>query len=78
MGFRKPLDLNQMTGQIATAYYEMKSPYNDGFTTFEIKKDLYRLKWQLDRVLESAPTFYGEDQWLEEQEKEHVWNELKK
>jgi site-specific DNA-methyltransferase (adenine-specific) len=45
---------------------------------FEIKKDLYRLKWQLDKVLESAPTYYGEEQWLEEQEKEHVWNELKK
>lgn len=58
--------------------YEMNSPYNTGFNTWPIKQDLYQLKWQLDKILKEAPTFADEQAWLEQCEKEKMWETLKK
>jgi hypothetical protein len=57
---------------------ELNSPYNDGFTTFEIKKDLYKLKWMLDAIMKDAPTFSGEDEFLKEHEQKVMWRTLQK
>ena len=56
---------------------ESSSQHNDGFTAFEIKKDLYEIKFILDDVLKSSPTFAGEDEWLTEQEKKRIVKILK-
>lgn len=58
--------MNSIKNQIQKMGFEMCSPYNDGFTTFEIKKKLYEIKWEVDRFLEKAPTYVGEEEWLEE------------
>jgi hypothetical protein len=77
MGFRKPMDYNSVNHQIYMSGVELNSPYNDGFTTFEIKKDLYKLKWMLDAIMKDAPTFSGEDEFLKEHEQKVMWRTLK-
>jgi hypothetical protein len=77
MGFRKPMDYNSVNHQIYMSGVELNSPYNDGFTTFEIKKDLYKLKWMLDAIIKDSPTFSGEDEFLKEHEQKVMWKRLK-
>jgi len=77
MGHRKDWDMNAIRHQIWTMHHEASSRYNDGFTAFEIKKDLYQLKWQIDQALADCSNFSGEDEWLHEQEQERIINILK-
>lgn len=78
MGFRKPIEAADVISQIRRASAEINSSYNDGFTCWEIKQDLYQIKFFLDEVLQNASKFSGEEAWLEEQSKKKVWNTLKK
>ena len=78
MGFRKQMDYNSVHHQIYIAGVELHSPYNDGFTTFEIKKDLHRIKWLLDEIMADAPTFVGEDEFLKEHNQTKMWRKLSK
>jgi len=78
MGFRKPMDYNSVQHQIYLAGIELHSPYNDGFTTFEIKKDLHKLKWLLDEIMADSPSFAGEDEFLKEHEQTKMWRILSK
>jgi hypothetical protein len=78
MGHRKPMDYNQVSHQIYMSGVELHSMYNDGFTQFEIKKDLYKLKWLLDEIMADSPTFAGEDEFLKEREQVKMWRTLKK
>jgi hypothetical protein len=48
---------------------EMNSLHNDGYTTWEIKKDLYRIKFLVDQILASASSYAGEEEWLDEESK---------
>jgi translation elongation factor P/translation initiation factor 5A len=77
MGFKKP-DVTDVKMQLLKAHGEICSPYNDGYTTWELKKELYDIKWLLEEMLKRQPTFNDEDKWLEEQEKKRVWSELKR
>ena len=77
MGFRKPMDYNSVSHQIYMSGVELNSPYNDGFTTFEIKKDLHKLKWMLDAIMKDSPTFLGEDEFIKEHEQKVMWRRLK-
>lgn len=77
MGFKKP-ELHDATNIINQAMYETNSKYNDGFTQFEIKKDLYKLKWIMDDYFSKAPKFAGEDEWVEEMMQKRIWELLKK
>jgi hypothetical protein len=77
MGFRKPLDYNSVNHQIYMAGVELYSPRNDGFTQFEIKKDLYKLKWLLDSIMKDSPTFVDEDMFVKEHEQKVMWRTLK-
>ena len=78
MGFRKPMDYNQISHQIYMSGVELHSSRNDGFTSFEIKKDLYKLKWMLEEIMKDSPTFAGEEEFLKEHEKKSMWRTLKK
>ena len=77
MGFKKSWDVASIAQQINSAAYECISPYNDGFTGFYTKQDLYRIKWLVDDALKRCPTFSGEEDWLREQEKQKVIRILK-
>ena len=78
MGYRKPMDYNSVHHQIYLAGVELHSPYNDGFTTFEIKKDLHKLKQLLDEIMADSPTFAGEDEFLKEHDQKKMWRVLSK
>lgn len=73
MGFRKP-DLDEAARAISVSLREIRSPYNDGWTSVACKHELYLLKCWLDDEYKKLPTFFEEDQW----EKERLINILKK
>jgi hypothetical protein len=62
MGFRKP-ELETAQQAIRTCLGEIRSPYNDGWTSSACKRDLYMLKSWLDDEYKRLPTFVGEQQW---------------
>lgn len=74
---KKDWDVASIASQIRAISKQCSSPYNDGFTAFELKKDLYQLKQLLDTALAESPTFAGEEAWLTEQEKKRIINILK-
>ena len=78
MGFRKPLELNDIKMQLLKAHGEICSSYNDGWTSWGLKKELYEIKWLLDECMKRQPDFSGEQEWLTEQDKKRVWSELKR
>lgn len=78
MGFKNPLDYNRMHHQVYMAGVELHHPGNDGFTQFEIKKDLHKIKWLIDEIIADAPTFAGEEEFLKEHEQVKMWRTLTK
>lgn len=62
MGFRKP-DLGDARLAIQRCMVEIRSPYNDGWTSSACKHDLYLLKSWLDAEYQRLPYFTGEDKW---------------
>jgi hypothetical protein len=76
MGFRKPMDYNSVNHQIYIAGVELNNPRNDGYVQWEIKKDLYKLKWLLDEILKDSPEFAGEPEFLQERSKKQMWRTL--
>jgi len=46
--------------------HECRYPGNDGYTQFAIKKDLMEIKFLLNDLIETCPTFAGEEEWLHE------------
>lgn len=78
MGFRKSWDVNDITFQIHSLARECSSMYNDGYTSFNCKKDLYLLKQIVDNALAESPDFGEiEKQWLQDQEKKRIIKILK-
>ena len=55
---------------------EVNSPYNDGFVQWTIKKDLLDIKFMLDEIVATSPSFSGEKEYLEEQAKQKTWKIL--
>ena len=45
---------------------EIRSPYNNGFTSRSCKHELYKLKCWLDDEYQQLPTFVGEEEWEQE------------
>jgi hypothetical protein len=62
MGFQKP-DLDQARWAIQRCIGEIRSPYNDGWTSSACKHDLYLLKSWLDDQYQRLPRFAGEEKW---------------
>lgn len=74
---KKDWDINSLVSQISSISRQCSSPHNDGFTAFEIKKDLWELKFLVDEAISKAPKFSGEEEWLTEQEKKRIIKILK-
>lgn len=73
MGFQKP-DLAGAEMAIRQAVTEIRSPYNDGFTSAYIKLELYQLKCMLEDLYADLPRFGDEEGW----EKQRMIEDLKK
>ena len=78
MGFRKSWDAADIANQLHSLSRECASAYNDGFTAFECKKDLYLIKYIVEEALADAPDFGElEHRWLKEQEQKKILRILK-
>lgn len=77
MGFKKNWDVGAVSSQIYTMARECASPHNDGYTSFEIKKDLWELKFIIDNAIKNTPSFSGEEEWLTAQEQKRIIKHLK-
>ena len=78
MGFKKSWEVSNITSQVHGLAREISSPYNDGFTQWNCKQDLYQIKQIIDETLAKSPNFGDlEEQWLLEQEKKHIIKILK-
>ena len=65
MGFRKP-NLEDAYSAVRNSLVEINSPYNDGFTGFACKQELYQLKCWLEDQYSDLPNYNGEELWEQE------------
>lgn len=78
MGFRISWDVAKIVAELRACSSAVRSPYNDGFTSWHCKQDLLQVKYALDTMLKDLPKFEGEDQYISELEKQQVWRALNK
>ena len=69
----KHWNVENVVNQLRSCSYAMSDPGMDGFVTWGCKQDLYNIKFILDDIIENAPTYAGEQEWLEERAKEKTW-----
>lgn len=75
---RKNWDVSNIASQLRSLSSQCANPHADGFTAFELKKDLYQIKELVENALARAPNFGQlEQDWLTEQEKKRIINILK-
>jgi len=78
MGFKKNWEVGDITSQVHSLAREISSPYNDGYTQWHCKQDLYQIKQLVDQALARSPNFGDlEQEWLHTQEKKHIIKILK-
>ena len=78
MGFKKSWEVGDITSQVHSLAREISSPYNDGYTQWHCKQDLYQIKQLVDQALSRSPDFGDlEQEWLQTQEKKHIIKILK-
>jgi tellurite resistance protein len=76
MGYRRDYDLNAIRHGIWSMRAELLSQYTDSYVAWDTKQKLYQLKWLIDDTLAKSATFADEKQWLEDEEKQRVWEIL--
>lgn len=74
MGFKLTWDRGLIRQHIGRMLAEISSPYNDGYTSSAIKKELYEIKCWLDDNYKNLPTFSNEHEW----EQDRIVDILKK
>ena len=63
--------------ELGKMYRGATDPYATGWNQWPCKQDLYRVKFAVDEMIKNTSGFAGEQEWLEEQEKEKMWKVLK-
>lgn len=75
---KKTWAVDDITRQLHNIKREVSSPYNDGYTGWYIKQDLYIIKDIIDEALKDSPSFgETEQRWLQEREKSRIIKHLK-
>jgi ABC-type phosphate/phosphonate transport system ATPase subunit len=74
---KKSWSVEDVARQINALGRECSNPNNDGFTAFDLKKDLYQIKNIIETQLAQSPTFEGEQEWLHIQEQQRIIKILK-
>jgi hypothetical protein len=78
MSYKKSWDTSDIVSQLYRLSRECSSPNTDGFTSFELKKDLYLIKEVVDKVLKDSPDFGKlEQDWLTDLEQKRIIKILK-
>ena len=73
----KRWDVDQVISDCYKMYSGATDPYETGWNNWPCKQDLYRVKFAVDEMLKKTSTFAGEEEWLEELQKEKMWKTLK-
>jgi len=77
MGFRITWDADKIISDLHACSAQASSAYNDGFSAWHCKKDLLRVKYALDGMLERCPNFsYEEEKFHEEMAQQKTWKVL--
>ena len=71
-------DADRVISECQKMYYGANDPYVTGWNNWPCKQDLYRVKFAVDEMLAQTSKFAGEEEWLEQLEKEKMWKALKK
>lgn len=73
-------NVNQVIGELQKMQRGANDPYETGWNNWPCKQDLYRVKFALDDIIKNTPSFSGEQEWLDEQQKQRdqkqVWKAL--
>ena len=69
-------DVKDIENQINSMKYAITDPRMDGFVTWGVKQNLYKLKWAVDRALAQCPEYAPEAEFLEEHAKQQTWDTL--
>ena len=56
--------------QLQQWYHVMVDPRIDGFNGWACKKKCYEVLFELQKIMDNAPTYAGEDEYLEEKKQE--------
>ena len=72
----KPWNVDDVIHQCKKMHWGATDPYVTGWNNWPCKQDLYRVKFYLDELLKSCPTYSVEQEWLDQIEKDKVWNAL--
>lgn len=67
---------NKIITDIQSMQYNATDMRMDGFVTWGVKQDLYKIKWAVDEALSKCSYYAGEEEFLEEHEKEQMWKTL--
>ena len=70
-------DVNKVIADCQKMYLAANDSYLTGWNNWPCKQDLYRVKFAVDEMLAKTSKFSGEEEWLEELEKEKVVRILK-
>ena len=63
MSIKQDWDVADIYQQLRSIASQVRSPYNDGFTSSYCKQDLYRVKCFIEDLYADLPKFTGEDKW---------------
>ena len=69
-------NVNQVIGECRKMHRGATDMYETGFVNWPCKQDLYRVKFAVDEMLKNTSGFAGEEEWLEQLEKEKMWKTL--
>ena len=69
-------NVDRVISECQKMYRGATDPYVTGFVNWPCKQDLYRVKFAVDEMLKNTSGFAGEEEWLEQQEKDKMWKAL--
>lgn len=69
-------DVNDVIHQLFSASVHCQHNPNK-LEAWNLKQDLYQIKWLLDEYIKNCPNFPNEDQWVKRQEQKRIVELLK-
>jgi hypothetical protein len=71
-------NVDQIIAECRKMYWGANDRHMDGWNNWSCKQDLYRVKFAVEEMLQNTSKFTPENEWLVQQEKEHMWTALNK
>lgn len=72
----KRWNVKDIENQLSSMAWSASDPNMDGFVTWPIKQDLYKLRWAVEDALAKCPEYSTEKLWLDEQENQREQDKI--